>query len=169
MESIDKNNRQLIGRAYVEVQNTLYAIFRQACIQEDICEDLVQEVFLKILGLDIIIEDQLKALAVKIAYQKRTDYLRHLAFLKRTSKNICRDANEFSDSNDVETQEILAIEERSISRMGETDKKIYRLTRFEEKTAAEISIALNISKRAVESRLYRARTKVREEVRMAIG
>ena len=62
------NNRQIIGKIYQKIRHEIYSIFRQACIAEDTCDDMVQDVFEKILGLDIIIEDQLKGLAVQIAY-----------------------------------------------------------------------------------------------------
>ena len=79
MTTLEQSNRQMIGNIYQKVRQEIFTIFRQACIAEDTCEDLVQEVFVKILGLDIIIEDQLKGLAVQIAYQKRIDYLRRRA------------------------------------------------------------------------------------------
>ena len=62
METISNENRQIIGETYKKVRQELFSIFRQACIDVDTCEDLVQDVFLKIMGLDIIIEDQLKGM-----------------------------------------------------------------------------------------------------------
>lgn len=164
-----KSNFEIIGIAYERIRHEIFSIFRQVCIPEDICEDLVQEVFLKILGLDVIIEDQLKGLAVYIAYQKRTDYLRHRAFVRR-AKNDCLWRMEQSYTNtDVEVNDILRVEMSVVSRMSERDAKVYQLMRFEDKTADEIVLDCGLSKRAVESRIYRTRQQVREAVRYAVG
>ena len=52
--TIQKKNREIIGATYHKIRHEIFSIFRQAGIEENICEDLVQDVFLKILGLDVI-------------------------------------------------------------------------------------------------------------------
>ncbi len=170
METINANNRQIIGQTYQEVRMEIFSIFRQACIAEDTCEDLVQEVFIKILGLDIIIAEQLKALAVKMAYQKRTDYLRHRAYINKVKTDMLGWEMEKTYTNQVaEVNDILQVEMKAIRCMSELDSKTYRLSRFEDRTADEIAIELNLSKRAVESRLYRTRNMVKAQVRKVVG
>lgn len=167
--TIQKKNREIIGATYHKIRHEIFSIFRQAGIEENICEDLVQDVFLKILGLDVIIEEQLKGLAVYIAYQKRIDYLRHIAFIRR-AKNDCLWRMEQSYTNtDAEVKDILHVEMSIVSRMSEQDAKVYQLMRFENKTADEIALNCGLSKRAVESRIYRTRQQVRDAVRRAIG
>lgn len=170
METINSTNRQVIGQTYQQVRREIYAIFRQACIAEDTCEDLVQEVFVKIMGLDIIIADKLKGLAVKIAYQKRTDYLRHRAFINKVHKDMAGWQMECSYANtEAEVNDILSVEMKVVRCMSELDGKTYVLSRFEDKTADEIALELNLTKRAVESRLYRMRNEVKVQVRKVIG
>lgn len=169
METYEARNRQIIGETYQKVRQEIFAIFRQACIAEDICEDLVQDVFLKILGLDIIIEEQLKGLAVTIAYQKRTDYLRHRACKNKVHGELGWQMEHYYTSEEAEVNDIEQVEMKAILCMSETDSKIYRLMRYEEKTADEIVLETNLSKRAVESRIYRARNFVRENVRRAMN
>lgn len=170
MDTINSTNRQIIGKVYQEVRTELFSIFRQACIAADTCEDLVQEVFVKILDLDIIIADQLKALAVTIAYQKRTDYLRHRAYINKVKNNMMGWEMEKSYTNqEAEVNDILNVEMKVIRCMSDLDSKTYILSRFEEKTADEIALELTISKRAAESRLYRTRIAVREKVKKVVG
>lgn len=169
METILEKNRKTIGNIYDEIKMDLYAIFRQSCISKENCEDLVQEVFMKLLGLDIILEDHLKALAITIAYQKRTDYHRRRTYINKV-KNDCSWQIEKSYTNtDAEVNDILQVEMKVIRCMSELDKTTYKLSRFEEKSANEIAQTLNITKRAVESRLYRTRNMVRERVKKAIN
>lgn len=170
METISSENQQIIGKIYQEVRSDIYAIFRQACIAEDTCEDLVQDVFMKIMHLDVIVASQLKALAVTVAYQKRTDYLRHRAYINKVKANIKGWQMEQSYTNqDAEINDILQAEMRVIRCMSDLDSKAYVLSRFEEKSADEIALTLNLSKRAVESRIYRTRQMVRENVKKVIN
>jgi len=170
MEStIKAKSRQIIGESYKQVRQDLYSIFRQACIAEDTCEDLVQEVFLKILGLDIIIADQLKGLAVQIAYQKRTDYLRHRAYINKVKNEGNWQMEQSYTNQEAEVNDILCAEMNAIEGMSEKDARIYQMARFDDKTADEIVLETGLSKRAVESRIYRTRLQVRQQVRKAIG
>ena len=169
METINNQNRQIVGEAYKKIRHDIFSIFRQACIAEDTCEDMVQDVFLKILGLDIIIADQLKGLAVQIAYQKRTDYLRHRAFINKVKNDGAWKMEQSYSNTEAEVNDILNTEMKVIRCMSEKDACIYRLSRFDEKTADEIVMETGLTKRAVESRIYRTRIQVRDAVRRAIG
>ena len=166
---ISKANREIIGETYKTVRQQCYSIFRQACIAEDVCEDLVQDVFLKVLGLDIILQDQLKGLIIQIAYQKRTDYLRHRAFVNKVRVERSWRIEQSYTNEDAEVNDILQAEMKVINCMSEKDSRIYRMTRFEEKTADEIVLETGMSKRAVESRIYRTRIQVRNAVREVVG
>jgi len=169
MESINTKNRQIIGKAYQKVRQEIFSIFRQACIDMDTCEDLVQDVFLKIMGLDVILEDQLKGMAVKIAYQKRIDYLRRRAIINKVHDKLAWMMERSYTHTEAEVNDILQVEMNVISTMSEKDAMVYQMTRFEEKTADEIMVATGLSKRAVESRIYRTRILVRNNVREAVG
>ena len=170
METINPTNSQMIGQTYREARQDIYAIFRQAGIAEDTCEDLVQEVFVKIMGLDVIIASQLKALAVRIAYQKRIDYLRHRAYINKVYGDMRGWQMEQTCTNsEAEVNDILQVEMKVVRCMSELDGKTYMLSRFEDKTADEIALTLNLTKRAVESRLYRTRNMVRGEVKRVMG
>jgi len=83
MEKSTALHQEAIGRLYEEARPMLLSIFRKASIPEEDGEDLVQEVFVKLMALDVILVDHLMGLAVTIAYQKRTDWLRHHVYCRR--------------------------------------------------------------------------------------
>lgn len=124
---------------------------------------------MKIMNLDILIAEQLKGLAVTIAYQKRTDYLRRRAIINKVHDNLGWMMERSYSQSEAEVNDILQVEMKAINCMTEKDAQVYRMTRFEEKTADEIVMETGLSKRAVESRIYRTRIMVRENVRQAIG
>ena len=170
MNSVSLQNRKIIGEAYSALKPQLFSIFRQAGIDECDCDDLVHDVFLKLLNIDIIAAEHLKGLAVTMAYQKRTDYLRHQAYIFNEQAQIvkmCVNTTCCQISTDINI--ILNAEKRIVFRMNDLDVKTYSMSRYEEKTADEIAQTLNISKRAVEARLYRMRLVVREKLRKIVN
>ena len=170
MDTIQSKNREIIGQVYKEMRTDIYSIFRQACISEADCEDLVQDVFVKILKLDAILPESLKALVARMAYQKRIDYFRHHAYIKKMNADMQGWNMEHSYVNtNAEVSDILHVEMKVIRCMSPLDRKTYELNRFEDKTSDEIALALNLTKKAVDSRLYRARLLVRNSVKEAIG
>jgi RNA polymerase sigma factor (sigma-70 family) len=165
----EKANRQIIGETYKQMRHEIFAIFRQMCIAEDTCEDLVQEVFLKLLSVDLIVAKQVRALAVTIAYQKRIDYLRHRAYINKVKNDGLWRMEQSYTNTEAEVNDILSVEMKAIRCMSVKDSRIYCMTRFEEKTTDEIVMETGLSKRAVESRIYRCRSMVRESVKRATG
>jgi len=169
MTTIEMTNRRLIGEIYQKIRQEVFSIFRQACIAEDTCNDLVQEVFIKLLSMDIIVEEQLKGLTITIAYQKRTDYLRRRAIINKVHDDLSWQMERSYTNADAEVNDILRVEMKAISCMSEMDCRIYQMARFEEKTADEIVLETGLSKRAVESRIYRTRNLVRRNVKVAMN
>jgi DNA-directed RNA polymerase specialized sigma24 family protein len=72
-------------------------------------------------------------------------------------------------NQEAEVNDILCAEMNAIEGMSEKDARIYQMARFDDKTADEIVLETGLSKRAVESRIYRTRLQVRQQVRKAIG
>ena len=149
MTTIEQSNRRMIGNAYQQVRQEVFSIFRQACIAEDTCEDLVQEVFVKVLGMDVIIESQLKGLIVTMAYQKRVDYLRRRACMNKVHDELGWRMEQSYTNTEAEMNDILQVEMKAINTMSEKDAQIYQMTRFEEKTADEIVLETGLSKRVI--------------------
>ena len=165
----DDSKSRMIGKIYQDVRMEIFSIFRQACISEETCEDLVQEVFMKVLSLDVILEEHLKALVVTIAYQKRTDYLRHRAYINKVKNEWLWRMEQSYTNTMCETKDLMNAEMKVIRCMSEKDACVYKLMRFEEKTADEIVMETGLSKRAVESRIYRTRNMVRDNLRKVIN
>ena len=150
---------------YEKAHPTLISIFRKANISEEDSRDLVQEVFVKLMTLDILLEDHLMGLAVTIAYQKRTNWLRHHAYCRRAQRLWRPQAT--VEPCELECRQLLQAEQSVVSRMSDRDALVYRLSRFENKTPLEITHITTLSLRAVEGRLYRTRKMVRQSLQAA--
>lgn len=171
MEAIDNQKSQLIAEAYNQYGLQVLATFRHAGIPMQDCEDMTQDVFIKLMELSIIREDTLKGLIFTIANCSRIDYFRHHHFM---ASHTVDDANALysvssKDTERMTEQVIRETEMKVVKKMSPTDCKVYTLARFEEKKAKEIALTLDLSTRSVEARIYRARIQVRQAVKQVIG
>lgn len=170
MNDSNPTAKQIVGEAYTKYYNETLAIFLQARIPLYICEDMVQDVFEKLLAIDIIDQARVKSLVAVIAYHIRTDYLRRRAMYRnRVEKDITRAMSTVYNDHTVACREIEAIEMDCCNRLNTVDSKVYKLSRYENKDTKEIAMIMDITPRAAEGHLFRARKKVREDVRMAIN
>lgn len=163
--------KETIARVYREMRQDVFAIFRQACIPEADCEDLIQDVFVKLLAIDTLRVDTIDSIVATIAHHLRIDFLRKKSFQRKTHRHILS-ANIFDtlfEDVRLSTDEIAHIEQCIIDAMPETNRKIYCMTRFEGQSQFQIAQTLGMSYRAVESRLYRSRMEVRQQLKRAVG
>jgi RNA polymerase sigma factor (sigma-70 family) len=172
METNQSINHSIIANLYRNIRGEVYAIFRSKGIVEEDCQDLVQDVFLKMLGVDMLDESHVKGFAISIAYNLRCDYLRHKFFVGKVISDqstvndlVC--SSYFDDT--LEVRDLRRIEKTIVSRMSELDRKTYVLSRFEDKKAQEIALTLQLTCRSVESRLYRTRLKVRQSMALVVN
>lgn len=171
MKAIDTNNAGLIGQVYREVKDDVYAIFRSACIAEETCHDLVQDVFVKLMSIDLLEASRIKGLVITIAYRTRTDYIRHKAFINKKVKDVpAADCVGYENGySAIEADELERIEMKVVGGMSKLDNQAYCMSRFEDKTTQEIAVILQLTPRAVESRLYRSRLQVRSRIAKAMN
>ena len=165
METRATQHLDTISRLYEETSPMLLAIFLKANIPEEDARDLVQEVFVKILTIDIILPEGLKGLAITIAYQKRTDWVRHQAYCKRMMTQMRPQT--IVEQHELECQQMEQVEQRVVNRMSNKDAWVYKLSRFDNKSTQEIMQITSFSLRGVEGRLYRTRLLVRRTLKAA--
>lgn len=58
----------LIDQTYRKMWGSVLAIFRQACLCEADCEDLAQNVFLRLMSLDLLVPETIEGMTATIAY-----------------------------------------------------------------------------------------------------
>ena len=75
----------------------------------------------------------------------------------------------WQDCETLECKQILDMERRFLDRLPQKMAQVYRLTRFDGKTADELSADLGISKRTVEYHLFVSRKEIRSRLKMAMA
>lgn len=137
-------------------------------------EDLVQDVFLKILeqNIDLHKYNNVGSLLYTILKNKCLDYIKHklveeshiqdVAYVNylRASKYALED-----DSSKIITdRETLHILRKAIDSLPPDTRKVFILSRFKEKTYKEVAEHLNITPRQVEYHLYKAMSHLRAKI-----
>lgn len=140
MKKDSENKTALITRAYTEMKNDVLSYF--TLYTHDVCvaEDMVQDLFLCLLDYtDMIVDETARSFVFTIAKRMVIDDARRQAFIRRATSEYKLKA------------------------------EVYRMARFDELTADEMTERLHISKRTVEYHLYVSRKEMRKTLREAIG
>ena len=161
------NNQLILTNYYVTHRDELLAYVSSRLGHSAEAEDLVQNVFLRLLTSDkMITEITLPALVYTTArnliadfYRRRTLFETYEHYLKNT------------DSIDESAESVLSIRditeqlERGLARVPENCREIYRLHIYGGMKVAEISQCLGEGYKSVEHRLGTARKLVRQQLR----
>lgn len=164
MKQTANNQGQMIANFYTVHHAELvnYATSRLGNREES--EDLVQDVFIKMMSFEgIINEATIKSFAFTIAANKVKDHLRRRIFRHKMEEN-AKYEMELQHSHVervVEYHDTLRMVNDSMARLSPACAKVYRMSLFEDMTAGDIAQETNVSKRTVESQLFTSRKQVR--------
>lgn len=171
METTDWNkaNKGLIMCMYNKYMPELKAYFwHYTHVWED-AEDMVQDLFYKILKIDVLSEKTMRNLLFVVARRMIVDDARHRAFVRLKEKNASIQMMDMDNSvhEKMERDHLLTIEAHFSQRMSPKRKAAYSLWR-EGKSMKEIAADLNIKTRTAESHVYKAVCYMKENLRMAL-
>jgi len=127
-------------------------------------EDLVQDVFIKLMSYDgMINETTIKSFAFTITSNKITDHLRRRVFRRKMEENTKyeMELQHASVERVVAYHETLRMVNMKMEELTPSCAKVYRMSLFDGKAVGEIAEELNVSKRTIESQLFTSRKKMR--------
>ena len=135
----------------------------------DEAEDIVQNVFLRLLTSDkLITEITLPALVYTMTRHLITDYFRrHTTFeqYEHSIKGVCSEA--ITMESVFSAKEIIERLERGLARLPQKCREVYRLHIYEGMKVSEISQQLGENYKSVEHRLGFARKSIRQYLRQS--
>ena len=171
MENRIKLSDRLITEYYEEYRQSVFFYICRRIENRSDAEDLTQDAFLRLLEYRMMIRrDTLKYFLFTIVRNLLNDYLRR--YYKR--QEIDRYLYDTLPVTTVEPEsrmvadEIRKLESRRVSALPEQRRKVYIMSRFQDKSADDIAEELNLSKRTVENHLFISRKEVREFIRQCI-
>lgn len=162
---------QIISDAYTMYHHSIQKYVANRINDAEEAMDITQDVFVRLLGYDIISESTIKSLCFTVANNLVIDYLRrHYKF-----KEVYSYMYETQQKKYVPTPEQIAAAKDLANRerclmldLPPATARVYEMTQIKEMTIDEISCELGISRRTVECHQLRGRKYVREQIRNII-
>ena len=171
MENRIKLSDRLITEYYEECRQSVFFYICRRIENRSDAEDLTQDAFLRLLEYRMMIRrDTLKYFIFTIVRNLLNDYLRR--YYKR--QEIDRYLYDMLPRETVEPEsrmvadELRRLESRRVSALPEQRRKVYIMSRFQDKSAEDIAEELKLSQRTVENHLFISRREVREFIRRCI-
>ena len=160
-------NHQLITDYYIAHRDELLAFVSSRLGGSDLAEDIVQNVFLRLLTTDkMISEVTLPCLVYTVARNLISDYYRRHATFEEYEhyiKGVC--STEISTDSIFSVREVMEVLERGLARLPENCREVYRLHVYGGMKVSEISLRLGEGYKSVEHRLGTARKAMRQYMR----
>lgn len=171
MENIDTTSAQLIADSYKSYHHSVYLYIYNRIGKDEEAKDLSQDAFLRLMDYKPMLRrETVKHFLFAICQNLVTDYLRHFYKTQEMTAYIFDHTPKFS--NDVESQiiadNLLKYEQERVSRLPKQRRKIYTMSRFEDKSLADMTLQLGISVRTVENHLFISRKEIREYMQRCI-
>lgn len=164
-------NRGLVASIYEKY----YADLKQYLVSytHDVmaAEDMLQDLFIKVMSLDVISEKTAKNLIFVMAKRMIIDDARHKAFVRETEKQmkLSMESHDCSSvARRVEAADILSFEQRYLAQMPTKRANIYNMYKHEGLTTDEIVEKLQLSKRTVETHIYHSTKEMKDYLRKII-
>ena len=173
IENMKETKADLIADYYSRHYDELKAYVASRLQYAKETEDIVQDVFVRLLQLDKMITPvTLPCLVYTVARNLILDRLRHYRcvcdyehYLAHASlSHVVYDAESVYSAWEI--NEVL---ERGIARLGEKQSMVYRLNLYDGLPVSEIALRLDVKYKNVESRLGAARKQVRSYVRRMLA
>lgn len=164
MKPTTVTQQQMIADFYKEYQVKLvnFTVARLGNWQE--AEDLVQDVFVKLMTYEgIINETTVRSFIFTITNHEIMNILRRRACRHKVEESVMYEQELQCSAVErvVEYHDTLRLVNRCVEQLTPSCAKVYRMTLFDGKCAGDIAKELNVSKRTVESQLLTSRKKIR--------
>lgn len=162
------DNREIIASVYSQYASDLKRYFLSYTHDVMAAEDMVQDLFMKVMNLDVIAEDTTHSLIFVMARRMIIDDARHKAYVRKAEHYLMLTAScydSYSVLRKMSCDEIRTAEQVALKRMAPKRAEVYELFRHEELSAKEIASRMDISHRTVETHIYLSTKEVRREVK----
>jgi len=160
MVAFSHGSMDAFGQLFLRYKQSLYGFFRRRVADQTQAEELTQETFLAILRPSSRYEPRacFRTYLYAVAFNLLRSHRRKTTF-RAMFFGIAPDGHEPAVRSTIDTEVFLR---EALSQLERQDREILLLREFEQLDYAEIAELLNLPLNTVRSRLFRARTRLRE-------
>ncbi|WP_336533542.1 sigma-70 family RNA polymerase sigma factor [Bacteroides acidifaciens] len=171
METTANTSDNIITRSYEEYYQVILTYITYRITHRYEAKDLTQDVFVRLLDYKQMLRpDTVKYFLFTIARNIITDYIRRY-YKKQEIDSYMYDFAVTSSNETEETiiaDDLASVEQRQLALFPEQRRIVYTLSRYEDKSSAEIAEEMQLSRRTVENHLFIGRREMREFFRKCI-
>ena len=166
---MNTNCQTITESVYMRKRSQVLSIFLQAGIDVSEAEDMTQDVFVRLLGVDVLNRDTADAMVIKIAFNLKTDYFRKRR-LPRVSLSDIFDVEDKYNTPlmDMYVKDIARHEDDAVMALPPMQAKAYVMSMRDDMSMSDISDILGVAPRTIETHLYLSRRKVRRYLRKVL-
>lgn len=171
MENSLQSNNEVIASTYKSCYEDLKRYLTAYTHDVMAAEDMLQDLFIKMLQLDVVSSSTARNLCFVMAKRMIVDDARHKTFVRQQEKNLRQSLSLYDDFSVVSKMahdEIAAMESSFLKRMAPKRARVYEMYRHDGLTAQEIATKTGLSKRTVESHIYLSTREMRNQLRKAL-
>lgn len=171
MENIDMISTQLVADSYKSYHHSVYLYIYYKIGKEEEAKDLSQDVFLRLMDYQQMLRpDTVKYFIYTICRNLVTDYLRRYYKIQEITSYLLEQTPTYTDNveSQIVANNLLACEQEKVRHLPEQRRKVYIMSRFENKSTTDIACQLGLSSRTVENHLFIGRREVREYIQLCI-
>ena len=164
-------NRSLVALIYKKYYTDLMQYLMSYTHDVMAAEDMLQDLFMKVMSLDVISEESAKNLLFVMAKRMIIDDARHKAFVRESEKQLALSMSGMEDhsmAHRIEAADILSFEQRHLAEMPTKRANIYKMYKHEGFSTDEIVEKLQLSKRTVETHIYHSTKEMKDYLRKII-
>lgn len=164
------NKQELVASIYKRCYTNLKLYFLSYTHDVMAAEDMMHDLFEKMLSMDVLMEETAERLVFVMAKHMIINDVRHKAFVRSREKTLREVLSSYDDSmaRRIESREILSLAQKRLENMSAKRAEVYEMYRHEELSAKEIAVRLNLSTRTVESHIYSATKEMRQFLKKII-
>ncbi len=164
-----KNNNQTITEYYIAHRDTIIDWATRRGIGTDEAQDLVQDVFMRLLRTDKMISTiTLPALAYQTFCHLLYDRWRHRKCMERHEHYLKGQPQSEDGLSVISAHETRVLLEQGMARLDEHSCRILRMNIEDGKKVGEIAQDLNMKYKTAENKLYLARKEIRQYMRRIV-
>ncbi|MBO6188229.1 MAG: sigma-70 family RNA polymerase sigma factor [Prevotella sp.] len=163
------NRREIITLYYMQHRDETVGFVAMRIHDADQAQDMVQDIFLRLLsGTQLISSQTLPSLVCTMARHAVSDYYRRRRVCEEYEHYISLHTDSTEAESVVNARLLVERMERSLARLPEACREVYRLHIYDGLQVSSIAEQLHLPYKQVENRLGQARKHVRRQLRLCV-